>query len=79
MLVGKTSFQDYHYDLKEMEKLLSDNSVAMVERRAFGKLPRLLTHLFLCTLKFRFLRGAIERLEKFNFGGTSIIRGLKAG
>ncbi len=76
-LARKTTFQDYHYNLGEIKKLLSDNSVELVERRAFGKLPRLIIHLFLCILNFKFLRGVIERFEQLNFGGTSIIRGLK--
>ena len=76
-LVGKTTFQDYHYSLREIKKLLSANSVELVERRAFGKLPRLIVHLLLCILNLKFLRGVVERLEMFNFGGTSIIKGLK--
>ncbi len=76
-LVRKTTFQDYHYNLREIKKLLSDNSVELVEQRAFGKLPRLVIHLFLCILNLRFLRGVIERFEKLNFGGTSITKGLK--
>ena len=76
-LVRKTTFQDYHYNLREIKKLLSDNSVELVEQRAFGKLPRLVIHLLLCILKLKFLRGVIELFEKLNFGGTSIIRGLK--
>ena len=76
-LVRKTTFQDYHYNLKEIKKLFLDNSIELVEQRAFGKLPRLIIHLFLCILNLKFLRGVIERFEKFNFGGTSIIEGLK--
>jgi len=76
-LVGKTSFQDYHYSLGEIKKLLSANSVALAERRTFDKLPRLIVHLLLCILGLKFLGGVIERFEVFNFGGTSIIKGLK--
>jgi len=76
-LIGKTTFQDYHYNLGEIGKLLSGNSVELIEQRAFGKLPRLIVHLFLCILSIKFLRGVIERFEKFNFGGTSIVKGLK--
>ena len=39
-MVRKTTFQDYHYDLREVRKLFLDNSVELVERRAFTKLPR---------------------------------------
>ena len=73
-LVGKTTFQDYHYSLKEIRKLLMNNSLELVEHRAFGKLPRLIIHLLLCILNIGFLRRVVERLEKFNFGGTSIIK-----
>jgi ubiquinone/menaquinone biosynthesis C-methylase UbiE len=76
-LVRKTTFQDYLYSLKEIKKLFLDNSIELVERRAFAKLPRLIIHLFLCVLKLKFLRGVMERFEKLNFGGTSIIKGLK--
>jgi ubiquinone/menaquinone biosynthesis C-methylase UbiE len=76
-LMGKTTFQDYHYNLREIKKLFRDNSVELVEQRRFGKLPRLIIHLFLCILNLKFLRGAIERFEKFNFGGTGIVKGLK--
>lgn len=76
-LAGKTTFTDYHYNLREIKKLFLDNSIELVEQRAFGKLPRLIIHLFLCILNLKFLRGVIERFEKFNFGGTSIIKGLK--
>jgi len=77
ILARKTTFQDYHYNVREIKKLLLDNSVELVEQRAFAKLPRLIIHLFLCRLKLKFLRGVIKRFERFNFGGTSIIRGLK--
>lgn len=77
-LIGKTTFKDYYYDLREMKRLLLDNSIELVERRAFTKLPRVIVHLFLCILRLRFLIGVIERLEKFNFGGTSIVKGVKA-
>lgn len=73
----KATFQDYHYSLRQIRKLFLDNSLEVVEQRAFGKLPRLIVHFFLCILKLKFLKGAIERFEKFNFGATSIIRGLK--
>ena len=73
-LVGKTTFHDYHYNLKEMRKLLVNSSIELVGRRAFGKLPRLIIHLLLCILNIGFLRRVVERLEKFNFGGTSIIK-----
>ncbi len=76
-LIGKTTFQDYHYNLQETKKLLSNNAIRLVERRKFGKLPRLLIHFLLCKLKFRFLYGVIARLERLNFGGSSIIKGLK--
>ncbi len=76
-VIKKTTFSDYHYSLKEMRKLLLDNSLGVVDQRTFGKLPRLIVHFFLCTLNLKFLRGMIERFERFNFGGTSIIRGLK--
>ena len=76
-LAKKTTFQDYHYSLREIKKLFSGNSVELVEQRAFGKMPRLIIHLFLCMLNLKFLRGMIGRFEKFNFGGTSIIKGLK--
>lgn len=76
-LVRKTTFQDYHYNLREIRKLFLDNSVELAQQRAFGKLPRLIVHLFLCVLSFKFLKGVIERFEKFNFGGTNIIKGLK--
>jgi len=76
-MIRKTTFPDYHYSLEEMRKLLLDNSIEVVERRAFGKMPRLIVHLFWCTLKLKFLRGVVERLERFNFGGTNIIKGLK--
>lgn len=76
-LIGRTTFPDYHYNLREIRKLFLGNSVRLVEQRAFGKLPRLIVHLFLCILSFEFLRGVIERFERFNFGGTSIVRGWK--
>ena len=76
-LIGKTTFPDYHYNLGEIKKLFRDSSVELVEQRRFGKLPRLIIHLFLCILNLKFLRGAIERFEKFNFGGTGIVKGLK--
>jgi len=60
-----------------MRRLLLDNSIELIGQRALGKLPRLIIHLFLCILNLKFLRGVIERFEEFNFGGTSIIRGLK--
>lgn len=75
--IGKTTFPDYHFSLREMRKLLLDNSVGVVGQRTFGKLPRLVIHLFLCVLNLGFLRGLIERVERFNFGGTSFIKGLK--
>lgn len=76
-LIGKTTFQDYHYDLREMGKLLMGNSIELVEHRAYVKLPRLIIHFLLCILNLRFLRGVIEGFEQLNFGGTSIVRGLK--
>ncbi len=76
-VIKKTTFSDYYYSLGEMRKLLLDNSVGVVEQRTFGKLPRVIVHFFLCTLNLKFLGGMIERFERFNFGGTSIIRGLK--
>ena len=76
-LIGRTTFPDYHYNLREIRKLFLANSVRLVEQRAFGKLPRLIVHPFLCILSFKFLRGVIERFERFKFGGTSIVRGWK--
>ena len=76
-LVGKTTFPDYHYSLGEIKRLLLANSVELVERRAYGKLPRLIVHLLLCLLNLKFLCGVFARLETLNFGGTSIIKGLK--
>ncbi|MFC2021447.1 class I SAM-dependent methyltransferase [Chloroflexota bacterium] len=76
-LIGRTTFQDYHYNLRNIKSLFLDNSVKVVEQRKFGKLPRSIIHLFLCVLNSKFLQGVIERFEKFNFGGTSIIKGLK--
>jgi len=76
-LVRRTTFQDYHYNLREIKELLSDYSVELLEKRAFSKMPRLIVHFFLCTLNLKFLRGVIVRLERFNFGGTSIIKGVK--
>lgn len=73
-LAGKTTFQDYLYSRGEIGKLLMGNSLGLVEHRAFGKLPRLVIHLLLCVMKISFLGGVVERLEKFNFGGTSIIK-----
>lgn len=73
-LVGKTTFQDYHYSQGEIRNLLADNSLELVEHRAFGKLPRLVTHLLLCVMKIGFLGRVVERIEKFNFGGTSVIK-----
>ncbi len=76
-VIRKTTFPDYHYSLGKMRKMLLDNSVEVVEQRSFGKLPRLIVHLFLCILSLKFLGVVVERLERFNFGGTSIIKGLK--
>ncbi len=76
-LIGRTTFKDYHYGMKDARKLLQVNSIEIVDRRRFGKIPRLIIHLFLCILNLKFLRGVVERFEKFNFGGTSIIKGLK--
>ncbi len=76
-LVRKTTFPDYPYSRKEIKKLLLDNSVKLVEGRAFAKVPRLTIHFFLCRLKLKFLQRLIERFEKLNFGATSIIKGLK--
>jgi ubiquinone/menaquinone biosynthesis C-methylase UbiE len=76
-LLGKTTFPDCHYNLREIKKLLRGNSVELVAQRRFGKLPRLIIHLFLCTLNLKFLRRAVARLERFNFGGTGIVKGLK--
>jgi ubiquinone/menaquinone biosynthesis C-methylase UbiE len=76
-LMGRTTFQDYHYKMKEIQNLLRDSSVELVERRALGKLPRPIIHLFLCRLNLKFLRGAIGGFEKLNFGGTSIVKGRK--
>ena len=76
-LARKTTFQDYHYNLQEIKKLFLDNSIELVKQRALGKLPRLIIHLFLCILNLKFLRGVIERFEEFNFGGTSLVKGLK--
>jgi ubiquinone/menaquinone biosynthesis C-methylase UbiE len=75
--IGKITFKDYHYNLREIKKLFRDNSVELAERRALGKLPRQIVHLFLCTLRLKCLQGAVERFEKLNFGGTNIVKGLK--
>ncbi len=76
-LIGKTTFQDYYYSLREMRRLLLDNSIEFIGQKAFVKLPRLTIHFLLCVLNLRFLGRVIERLEKLNFGVTGIIRGLK--
>lgn len=77
-LLGKTTFRDYHYDLKQMNRLLKNNSLEIVAQKGFGKLPRLFLHLFLCTFRFKFLGKIIVWFEEFNFGGTSIIKALKS-
>lgn len=76
-LAGKTTFPDFHYGVAEIRRLCRDNSVKLVGRRAFAKLPRLAVHPFLCVLKLRFVGAAIAGFEKLNFGGTSIVKGLK--
>ena len=76
-LIGKTTFKDYHYGMKEARKLLQANSVEIVNRRRFGKIPRLITHLFVCKLNLWFFSKMIEKLERCDFGASSFIKGVK--
>jgi len=76
-LIGRTTFKDYHYGMKEARKLLQANSVEIVDRRRFGKVPRLITHLLVCKLNLLFFSGMIESLEKYDFGAAGFIKGVK--
>lgn len=75
--LGKTTFEDYYYDLKEIQGLFLINSIKMIARTKFVKIPRLFLHFLICTLKFTFLIKVVGKIEKYNFGATSIIKGGK--
>lgn len=76
--LGKTTFRDYPYDLKEVKELFLINSMEVIDRTKFVKMPRWVLHFFICTLKLKFLVKVVEKLEeKYNFGATSIIKGVK--
>lgn len=74
---GKTTFRDYHYNLKEINDIFSINSIKTLDRTNIIKIPRGILHFFLCVLKLTFLIPVIERFEGYNFGATSIIKGIK--
>ena len=74
---GKTTFRDYHYDLGDIQNLFLTNSMKVVDRQCFVKMPRLIIHFFICVLRLTFLVKGVEKLERYNFGATSIIRGIK--
>ena len=75
--IGKTTFRDYHYDLKEIKELFLINSMEVTDRTKFVKIPRFVLHFLICILKLKLLTKVVEKLEKYNFGATSIIEGRK--
>lgn len=75
----KITFRDYHYDLKEINHLFSQNSIVLLDQIKFIKIPRGILHFFICILRLKSLIPIIERLEKHNFGATSIIKAVKIG
>ena len=75
--IGKATFRDYHYDLKEVKELFLISSMKVIDRTKIVKLPRLVLHFLICSLRLKFLVKVVEKLEKYNFGATSIIKGIK--
>lgn len=68
--LGKTTFRDYHYNLKEVKYLFTINSIDVLERTKIVKIPRWVFHFFICLLHLKFLIKVVERFEKHNFGAN---------
>jgi ubiquinone/menaquinone biosynthesis C-methylase UbiE len=73
-VLGKNTFVDYQYNLKSVKELFSINSINVLDRTKFIKMPRLFIHFFICTFGFKFLIKFVEKLENYNFGATSVIK-----
>ena len=76
-VLGKTTFVDYQYNLKEVKELFSINSINVLSTTKFVKMPRLFAHFLICTIRLKFMIKLVEKLEHYNFGATSIIKGRK--
>lgn len=75
--LGKTSFVDFPYSLKDVKEDFKNSSLKFVEKINFGLIPRFGLHLLLCVLRMKFLKRTLENVEKIPLGLHSIVVGQK--
>ena len=71
------SFPDYHYSVKEVEKILQSNNVRIAENKKIIKIPRIIVHFLFCWSLPTFLSKVVEKLECINMGLISIVKARK--
>jgi len=70
--VDKSVKSVYTYATGEIKGLLQRHGFVVESMKSYTKLPKLITHLFICKWKLTFLAPLWEKMEKFNFGAKTM-------